>query len=202
MNNIIDKIIEDKNDYTPESLAWKLLLDDVDTALATQLLGINPDDIHDTDQTTYLFEILITIFMEMIFDIALLGDMTEYENNNNTDYKFNPDLTKVDLNVFLPTLIKKFEHISILLSTEINDIDTDDKVYMQEILDNRYCRVILRHNKDDTDYFIKNGLPNDLNYHMILNSNTSNNQFKKIKDVYAVILLNNKLHKIAFDNII
>ena len=195
MNNIIDKIIEDNKDYTPESLAWKLLLDDVDTAMAAQLLGINPDDSHDTDNITYLFEILITIFMEMIFDIALLGDMAI----NQTEHKFNPNITEFDLNIYLPTLTTKFKHISILLCTEIYDVDNDNKVYMQEILDNRYCRIILRHNKDDIQYFIKKELSNDLNYHLILNTYTSNNYYANLKDIYAIILLNNKLHKISFE---
>ena len=51
----------DENDYTPEALAWKLIMDD--NINNSNLLIFSEDNNKET-----LFEILLTIYVEMIFD--------------------------------------------------------------------------------------------------------------------------------------
>lgn len=204
MDNLVDKMVEQTSEqtcYTPESIAWKLLMDDVDQALASKVLVYDPDNSSNGNINSYMFELLITIFMEMIFDMALLFDAEEKEQQNTNNYKFNPDLKKFDLNIFLPTLSKKMNHLSILLKTEVYNKKTDDNKVMQQILNDRYCRVILRHDKNDAHYFKQNNISPELNYHMILNSVNANRNYKNLKDVYAVIMLNDNLYVIAFDKI-
>jgi predicted DNA binding CopG/RHH family protein len=203
MDDLVNKLLAINYDdgYTPESLAWKLLMDDVDTSLASNLLAYDPDDTVGDNSNSYIFELLLTIFMEMIFDMALIADAEEQEQQNVSDYKFNPNLKKFDLNLFLPTLTQKFNYLSILLKTECYNKTTYDESELQQILNNRYCRVILRHDTNNKNYFKQHNIPEELNYHIIGNSFNEKKKYKHLTDVYAVIMINDYLYVISFDKI-
>jgi len=199
MKRIVNKLIEDDENkpdeyYTPENLAWKLLLDDVDDDLAGVLVGLNPDFQKEDDSASYLFEIFITIFMEMIFDIAIVMNASENEINE-TDDEFNPNMKTFNLDDFLPKLTEKFERVSINLN--INKYERSDAdEYVKSIVDDRYCRVILKHYHEDKKLFKHYKVPSHLHYHMILNSNYKKKD--KLDDIYAIILLNDFVYKITF----
>jgi len=177
--------------YTPASIAWKLLMDDIDDSLSANLMAMTPDNDEDSDPVSFLFEILITIFMEMIFDLAIINN--EIDNDNG----FNPDISKFNINDFLPILEKKFNRVSILLNINTYDKKSDDHENLRNILDNRYCRVILRHCPEDSHIFKKNNIPSELNYHIILNQMYK--QKSDLKNIYAIIIIENIIYKISFN---
>jgi len=199
MKRIVNKLIEDDENkpdeyYTPENLAWKLLLDDVDDDLTGILAGLTPDFQKDDDSASYFFEIFITIFMEMIFDIAIVMNASENEINE-TDDEFNPNMKTFNIDDFLPKLTEKFERVSINLNISKYERSNADE-YVKSIVDDRYCRVILKHYHEDKKLFKHYKVPSHLHYHMILNSNYKKKD--KLDDIYAIILLNDFVYKITF----
>jgi hypothetical protein len=202
MNSLTDKIMEE-NDmlaneyYTPQTIAWKLLMDDTDEALSGALLGFG--DGEDDDPESFMFEILITIFIEMVFDIAVVAQASN-DGSTSQDFEFNPDMEKFDLDLFIDTIKKKFNRISYICSVTTYDkksMSSYELNELQKTVNNRYCRIILKHNPDDKKTFRKKQI--DENYHMILNENY---RIKKhLKDIYAIVIINEKVYQIYFDKV-
>jgi hypothetical protein len=173
MEKLVDKIIDnDKNMsndefYTPEKLALRLLLDDLDEDLSGMLLPLNPEPNKENDSASFLFEILITIFMEMIFGLVNLMNSCEDESNN-VDNAFSPDMSNFDINAFLPKIKDKFENVGIFLGIIEHNRSDIEKSY-EKINNERYCRVILKYYHEDAPLFIKYNVPDNLHYHMLLN---------------------------------
>lgn len=189
METLAQEII-DNNTYTPKSIAWKLLMDDDIAVLSAKLFEINPDDLNDTDPNSYLFEILITIFMEMIFNSAILISAT----NDDDIESFNPDLSKFNINNFLPLIKEKFKKINIL--AVVNEFENNEHT-SNKILSGRYCRIILKCDIKSHHFFKKNNI--DENYHMILN--TDFKKSNKLNNIYATVIINNVINQIYFDKI-
>lgn len=191
----------DENDdtdlYTPERLAWQLLYGNIDDAKkGFDAYSVCPDN---ENQFTFLFEILFTIFMELLFNIAKISFYSEHENNQ----KFIPDYEKFNMEIFLSIISDKFALLSYLVNirTYTNDdfIGNYDLEY-RNLVDNRYCRVILKYyyNNSDSDNNIFTHMDDNLYYHMHINALVNSNKFKKIEEVYAIIMLNYKFYKISF----
>src|SRR5689334_4214485 len=104
----------DNNDdiVTPESLAWKILMDDDIEKYSGVILpyteqsntseGIEKSDNLDVryESLSGQFEILITMYMEMVFNMLKINHVATYCDNNggllgDTDLEksFNPDLS-------------------------------------------------------------------------------------------------------------
>jgi hypothetical protein len=199
MKRLVNKLVEDNENrpdeyYTPQNLAWKLLMDDLDEELTGVLQANSPDFQWEEDPSSFLFEILITIFMEMIFDMAIIMNSSENEFNN-CDKEFKPDMKKFNIDDFLPKLKEKFERVSILINIEKHKRTNSDE-FLKEIIDDRYCRVILRYYHEDKKLFRKYNVPDDLHYHMILNGNYKKKN--KLDDIYAIIILNDFVYQISF----
>jgi len=182
--------------YTPELFAWKLLLDDTKTdILSANLQTFTDTDDEADDPITFSFEVMITIFMELVFGILKLNHYAE-----NADQEFEPDFTKHNLEDILPLLKHKFNELCYILSVEVIDDTADNKSYIDSIVGERYCKIILRHNESDKGYFIINNdglIDPEKDYHMILNGRFK--PTKNLNEVYAICVVNNKVHKISFD---
>lgn len=193
--NEITEHIDDTN-YTPETLAWKLLFDNNIESFSSQLLTFTDEASKETEPTTYLFEVLITIFMEMI--IAILKT-NYYSDDNNNNKEFNPKFNHNDFDEILTNLKEKFNLINILLFTEKIEPIEDNKLHITEVTKNRYCRIIMKHNKDDFTLFniYEDRIPEDKIYHMLLN-----NKFvltnKNLNSVYAIASLDGITYRIYF----
>ena len=89
----------DDNTYTPESIAWKLLVDD-DFAKTEngQLLGfLQEGQINDKlEATTIGFEILITIYMQMVVNWYKLLYLMETSDNDDKNFKLNLNNITID----------------------------------------------------------------------------------------------------------
>ena len=182
--------------YTPENIAWKLLMDDDDEKLSSAIQTFCPSfEDTESDSVSYFFEVLLTIFMEMIFDLAILLNMKENETNGE-DFMFDPDMDNFNMEDFIPTLKKKFNKISII--THVSEYEKNDPV-LESVIGNRYCRIILKHLPKDRPLFKKYNVSEDMNYHMVLGSNFTSK--KKLKEVYAVIIIKDIAYKIYFDTL-
>lgn len=203
----------DHDYFTPELFAWKLLMDDgTNKSLDAQLQTFTDYD-EGEDPTSFFFEILLTIFMELVFGILRLNHLAKLEENENPDVQlneeFDPILESETIEDILPIISEKFKQIGIYVSvlpTELNDYT--ETIINKEKSD-RYCRIIYRNDLNDVDYFVHNAddIDDQKMYHMILN-----NTFKKTNDLdklYATWMINldttqtnpSKYYKILFKKI-
>jgi hypothetical protein len=181
----------DEHYYTPEEFANKLLTDntkgkELSNHLQTFIDGYDCDN--DNDQNTFLFEILITIFLELYYGLV------EKNNEHNDDIII--DATTMDS---IETEIKeKFNSINYMVSIHKYEIDEYNTEFLKPITNKRYCKIICRHNKDDLDYFNKyiDNIDENKIYHMMLNNNyiKQNN----LKDIYSIWIYSNMYYKIFF----
>ena len=183
----------DKDTYTPESIAWKLLVDDDFVKIENgQLLGfLQEGQINDKlEATTIGFEILITIYMEMVINWYKLLYIMEYSDDTN----FKLDLTNVTVDDLLNPFKEKIQVLGYILNvTEFKNLEIYD-----EFKKKSYCRVALRGLTEDNGFFQLQGkkISSDKFYHFILNSNYK--ETTEIRNIYAVIKINNIGYKINF----
>jgi len=200
---------DDNNDvYSPEELAWKLILDEnVDSGALLTLSDDNTKEI--------LFEILITIYLEMIFNYYKLQYLENIVNNdidndldNNINNKisdkeitdkfnnFKIDLTQVNVNTLTNIFCEKFNKIKyILYVRELNKSEYENsKKY-------RYCTLLLRDSPHDSTYFMMNEqhIDPEKRYHFVLNS--LYNKHNNLREIYCTININGKFYKINFNTL-
>ena len=189
--------------YTPESIAWKLYNDTFDGALSAGVLGFGPTG--ETDQIAYTFEMLLSVFLEMLFHMMMLDSAKDLEERiekgediDNSELENNllePNFDYFDMDLFLPTIEKKFVKISHLVRVSTFERVNDD--FIGDLIHGRYCRIILRHNQEDTHYF--NSIDSLDKYDFIPSEGFEPK--KKLRDIYAVLKLNDKIYQIYFDRI-
>lgn len=190
--------------FTPEELAWRLLFDDnVDNV---QLLAFS-----DENSIEILFEILLTIYVEMIFnyykiqylETCLNNDDGNNDNfNDNFDDNFNDkfdnyklDLTQINLGMLTDKFDEKIKKIKFILN--INEMTFDR---FEECKINRYCTILFKDLLRDKAFFIMNGeyLDPEKRYHFVKNSRYENKN--NLRDIFCSFELNGKYYKINFSN--
>lgn len=201
MEQLAEKLSETTNDenwYSPQTLAWKLIMDDFteDDNLANMIMSYNPDHTSENDPASFLFEILLTIFMEMLFDFAIIMSAKECETNGR-EFEFKPNMKKFNIDDYTELIQNKFLKVSILLTIEKHDIESFEKDYLEKIINKRYCKVIVKPNRTESHLFKLYKVDSDANYHMILNS--SYEKTDVLKDIYAICKINNTLYQISFN---
>lgn len=207
--------IAEDNDYfyTPETIAWKLYQDDDDTPLSSKILGFGPScDIdgvdgvdgvngaNTVDHVACVFEMLLSIFCEMLIHMMKIDVLKMNEENlldlANLTNSIDLDFEDFDMELYYPVIRNKFKKISYLVSVETFD-SNDDKDYLLEVVKDRHSRVILRHNLTDTYYFDEIDSDNYYDFIPCLGYKSK----KKIKDVYSILSINDKMYRIRFDPI-
>lgn len=181
------------NLYTPESIAWKLYQDNIDEPLSAQILGLGPPG--EDDEITYKFELLLSVFMEMLLHMMRMDNIKECEeSNDNLDLDLEPNFEDFDVELYYPVIRSKFKKISYLASVETFN-KNDDPDYLIHVVKDRYNRVILKNNPEDTHYFEE--IDSDDQYDFI--PCMGYEPKTKLKDVYAILNIYNKMYKIRFD---
>lgn len=188
--------IENMDD--PTGLAWKLLTDDTfysDYGCRIQTFNADGYD-EENDPNTFFFEILLHIFLSLIQNISLIMDSGNESKISHRNL-FHSDPEKFDLNLYLPTIEAKFRQLAITIVVSEYKIDDYNEDDINNIVRNRYCRIVTRNQKKNEHYFYENNVPDNEMFHMIL----SETYKKKInlKDTYAILMNNTKLYKIHFD---
>jgi len=179
--------------YTPESIAWKLLIEDeLKEIKQGQLIGWleNSYCSNKLEALIVEFEILITIYMEMVIGWYKL--LYLMENTDDKEFKLNLNLIKLD------DLLYPFKEKMLILGYILNITEFINLEIYDEFKIKSYCRIALRDLKEDQGFFImnSNNIPKDKLFHFILNSSYEDK--KNIRDIYAVIKINNIGYKINF----
>ncbi len=187
LDKMEDKSLDNINDlgtYTPEELAWKLLVDENINDTAT---------IAFTDSKETLFEILIIIYIEMVFSYYRLNYLMEHDNADN----FKLDLTCVNLESLTNVFSEKINKIKFLLN--IHEILLEEYEYIKW---DRYCTILLKDSPSDSIYFFANEeiLGPDKRYHFVLNSQYVPRT--ELRDIFCTVKINNKYYKISFMSMI
>jgi hypothetical protein len=199
MNKFTEQIINDVDELlTPETFARKLLIDTNDDYATADFLTYCPDNSDPTDQYAYRFEILLIMAMEMIFTLAKINYLTYNQDKEEKDYI--PELDKLNIKDFEYVLDKKFGRIGYnLIITKYNK-NEDDTDTLNKIANKRHSRIILKHNPDDEFDYVFFEVPENKDYFMI--KQKQNENYKKIIDVYALIIIRDDVYKIQFDRFI
>lgn len=189
--------------YTPENFAWKILIDDTDKeVLSSQLITFTDTKDSYNDPPSFSFEIYITIFMELIFNIMKINFYTTNMNENDgyLTKDFEYDLSQQNLDDILPLLQHKFNELHILLSISKYEENEENETYIQTLNTNKYCKIIFKQNKhDEQEWKTYSANIDDKEYHMVLSK-----KYKKkseLKHIYATCSLNNLTYRISFEKL-
>jgi hypothetical protein len=212
MENFLNEIEIQKESkvYTPESLAWDLLVGDVDPekrgldeTIEFFSQNNNDDKISKSDSMVDKYQILITIFMELLFGLAKLNFYAELEKSGgDVNKKFIPKYKKFNFETYFSLIEDKMSVLGFICNLDIENpenLTEESKEDLIKMINDRYCRIILRYNDND-DYFKENDVPEDVYYHMIING-LNKKQFKKLNEIYSIINLNGKVYKISFNKL-
>jgi hypothetical protein len=203
----------DSNDsiVTPESLAWKILMDDdVEKYAGVIMPFVVGDEENNGSNSKYKslsvqFEILITMYMEMVFGLLKIKHLAENCNSDgelsddvDLDDSFKPDLTKFVIDDMLTVFRNKFTKVRIFLS--VNEIH-DAKDYSDDFGSSSeyFCKVILKDTLEGKVHFWKkrNSLDPSKRYTFVTRRDEKKSQ-TKLQDFYAVCALPKIKVKISF----
>lgn len=210
---------DDDKIVTPETLAWKLLMEDENIMDYAGILDMHViddnSDINDKNRLSQKvgyddmidqFQILITIYMEMIFGTLRISHVSDVMDKNvdidsyDLENTFKPDFSNVTINDILDIYKERFKKIRIILSVrEIFDTDMSNNRDFGKYSE-YYCRIILKDTPEGMKYFEMNHntLNPDLRYTFVIRHDENNKQ-TKLSDFYAVCALPNMKVKISFD---
>jgi hypothetical protein len=194
MSTHINEIIDDNN-YTPEALAWKLLMDD---NISTSNLMIFSDE----NNKEIVFEILLTIYLEMIFGhykMEYLESLINNDDNYDDIYdNFKLDMNQVNFFTLTNVFATKFNKLNYILN--VKEITKEEYFESKK---NRYCTILLKDSPSDHMYFMINekNLDPDKRYHFVLNNMFKSNIEHKLYDIYCSVCINNLCYKIYFTNL-
>lgn len=176
--------------FSPENIAWKLLFDDT-KQMSAGLQTFSFENDNDGDPATFTFEILLTIYLEMIvgfYRTLHLGQKEEKGETITTD-DFALDLDNINEEVLLNPFRDSLLKVNYFL--KVREISTSEK-------GNYYCKILLRDNPDDKPVFKMNrSIDKDKKYTFILNSSYKRN--KNLEDVYSVVTIKGKTYRVSFD---
>lgn len=174
MEQDIDKL----EDFSPERVAQDLFIYDPKLPLSYQIVAESKV----TEDLTYLFEILIIIFLE---GILILTD----------------DLTNIDLNCLTKEHLTSLNpwFYSLGFKINVNSYFFDDEEYKKY-----YCKILIKDGLQKNFFLMKNI---NKKYHFIINgTNLQENKEKKyLKDIYGIFENDNNnnnkgmIFKISFD---
>lgn len=188
--------INDGGTYSPEELAWKLIMDE----------NINDNNVimtfADENSKETMFEILVTIYIEMLFDYykiqylenTLYLDKKKEENIICDEFEnLEFDLNNINLELLTNIFTEKFKKIKFILN--IYEISCEHYEYIKK---NRYCTILLKDSEYDSTYFLINEahLDPEKRYHFVLNSLYI--PVTELRDIFCTVKINDKYFKISF----
>ena len=201
----------DNGIFNYESIAWKILMDD-DMDMG-QILSYAEDS--DDDPTSYMFELLINILMEMIFGMLMIdggrvdgsggfvdgsdglvdGSGGLERGSGNVDGgEFKPKITCEKFINVIPILEEKLRKLSVLMNVHSYNVGECDG-----IVDGRYCRIIMRHNENDRGVFGLYDVPDQKHFHFLRNPGYSRK--KELRDVYGVCTIGGTVFVVGFSRV-
>lgn len=159
-------------DYTPEAIAHTLFSSDPKPPCSCQIISQE-----EATDLTYIFEILMTIFIEGLEILA--GDLSKANLDNLTE-----------------------EHVSALnpwfesLGFNIN-VNTHPR-HLHEAYKGYYCKIMIKDKQQEALFNFKNI---DKNYHFFINGDyLEENKLKgNIEDLHAIFIVNDTVFRLNYD---
>lgn len=205
---------ESEETVTPETLAWKLLMEN-DVEKFAGVIQSFVDEADETDDVDQLynslsgqFEILITMYMEMVFNMLRINHITSQLTPDGTldesidlEASFSPDLSQFTVDDMLVVFRDKFAKIRVFLSVLKIHSTTDNPRDFGEDTD-YYCRILLKDTLEGKQYYWNNREKIDptKRYTFLLRDDKETKQ-KKLSDFFAVCSLPQFKLKISFSPI-
>ena len=176
----MDNNKEDLSNQSPEMIAQTLFTNEPKSPRSQQIVADPEDQVTDV---TYIFEILITIYMEG-FDILSNGLNTININDITEDH--------------IKSLRPWFHSIGFNINVDTYDQTTESK----ELYMDYYCKIMIRVPLYET-FFIMKKVTNK-NYHFLLNGPflEINRGKKYLRELSGVFLTSTKVFRITFDFLI
>lgn len=199
---------------TPDTLAWKLIMDDDIKNYMGILMPYTTSDNKNSnvsicyDNLIDTFQILITIYMEMVFYVLKMNHLASFmdEEGNLSDIDlestFKPDIKNIKVDDLTSIFREKFKKIRIFLSVrEIYDTD-ENSPHDFGTENDYYCRIILKDTSHGATYFLVNRKKIDMNkrYTFVIRNDVVKKQ-RKLDDFYAVCALPHLKVRISFSRI-
>ena len=182
--------MENDDIFTPEELAWRLLLDE--TINNGKMLAFSDDNSKEV-----LFEILLTIYIEMIFNYYKMQYLESHINDEDDfDNKFDNfklDLTQINLDMLVNNFDEKIKKLKFILN-----ISELTKEQFDIFKPSRYCTILFRDLIRDKNFFIINAeyIEPDKRYHFVKNSLYQIN--KELRNIFCLFEIYGKYYKIHF----
>jgi len=201
MNNLdsIDLALKEKietGEFTPETLAWTLITDDECENIKNGKLIFfsNESGLAPEEQTENKFQILLTVYFELIFGWYKLLHLMKNEMDG-TDNQFKPDLSSITLDDLTKEFVDKFKTLGFILYVR----ELEDNEHFESEREKCYCRVLLKDSELDSNYFYlkRYQLDPEKRYTFVRNGKFQLNT--TIKKYTAIVKLPTKLIKIYFD---
>lgn len=210
MEEFLNPCKDGNNIMTPEALAWKLLIDDDVKDYAGVLLpSVLGDHIDNGENILYdtladQFQILVTIYMELVFGLLKINHISSFVNDDDIvddnidfDATFNPNVSELTIDDMINIFREKFKKVRVFLSVRgiYDGNEKDPKNYGSS--SDYYCRIILKNSPEGYVYFDKNKdwLDPEKHYTFVIRDDKKRKQ-KQLADFYAVFTLPNNGNKI------
>jgi hypothetical protein len=174
--------------FSPENIAQELL--DTNTNEFLNNCGIDLISFDNDNSYAFKFEALLTIFLEMTMTILKAEELKDGKT------EFNPDYDKINFEPILSFVKDKMAIVGYI--SDVSIYEKSELTDSKSLLNGRYCRILLRNYNDEGDEFFNTS---SLNYHMKLNQYVYKNKFKRLQDVYGIIIFTNKVMRIRFNKI-
>lgn len=201
MSNLdsIDLALKEKietGEFTPETLAWTLITDDECENIKNGKLIFfsNVSGLTQEEQTENKFQILLTVYFEMLFGWYKLLHLMKNEMDE-TDNQFKPDLSSITLDDLTKEFVDKFKTLGFILY--VRELENNDNYESER--EKCYCKVLLKDSELDSNYFYlkRYQLDPEKRYTFVRNGKFQLNT--SIKKYTAIVKLPTKLIKIYFD---
>lgn len=192
MDNIQEKM-DLAETVTPESLAMKLFSKDAGTPCSNHILPYSAKT--DNDTCSFMFEILLTIYLEGLMNILSVIKQNNDDNDDNNENDIDID-SKIYKNITINDL--RFpEPWFKSIGFTINIREYTDKININKIKSLSYCRILLWVEQKDKFYFLTNKV--DKKYTFLLNRGYK--MVNRIEKIYAILNKDDKLYQISFEQI-
>jgi hypothetical protein len=186
------------NVMTPESIAWKLITDEnLEKNGNFQMLTFADEQDEQNDPITFLFEILLTVYFEMLFGLGTLEFLLNNEDTDLTEKDFKPDLEQITLDQLNTPYSDKFKIIKYLLF--ITPLSVDDFIYYKN---DAWCKIMLKDYKPDETFFEFNSKYIDTPKRYCFIRNSLYIKKTKLNEVYALCNLGKSMYKINFSSLL
>jgi len=203
-----------ENIMTPEALAWRLLMDDdVEDYAGVLLPSVSGGHIDDGENLLYdtladQFQILITIYMEMIFGLLKIDHVSSFikdgivDENIDFDATFSPNVSELTADGMLDYFREKFKKVRVFLSVRGVYDSNEDEPKNYGSSSEYYCRIILKNTSEGKTYFNNNKdwIDPEKHYTFVIRDDKKR-RHRQLSDFYAVCTLSNMKIRISFSPI-